>query len=258
MNTQNVTKFIKTVQNGIVKHSPEILTGLGIGGMFTATILAVKETPKALKTIEEVKAKEHKEELTAAETVKATWKHYIPAIITGASGALCIISANTIQTRRNAALVTACQISTTALNEYKEKVVETVGEETAKEIRDKIVEEKKETITNNPTTYIISSDEDIYIYEPISNQEFKSTTNKVEKAMIEMNKRLTSGCEHCISLNEFLGELRLKSSVVGNEIGWTASNVIDLTFEADINESGKPRLNIVYLIPPEHGYRDYY
>lgn len=258
MNTQNVTNFIKTVQKGIVEHSPEILTAVGIGGMFTSTILAVKATPKALKTIDEKKKEEQKEELTTVETVKATWKHYIPAAVTGVASAACIIGGNSIRAKRSAAILTAYQVSTTALNEYKDKVVEVVGEEKAKEIRDKVVEEKKETIANSHSTVIISSDEDIIVYEPISNQEFKSTTNKVEKAMIEMNRRLTSGSEFCISLNEFLGELKLNNSAVGHEIGWTAGRLIDLTFEADLNESGKPRLNIVYLTPPEHGYRDYY
>lgn len=269
MKTQNLTHFIKVIQKGLIDHSPEILTALGITGMASSMFMVAKATPKALKKIEEAEKEKHndlnpdefsvgKEPLTRMETVKAVWKTYAPAAITFTTSTACIVGAHSINARRNAALVTACQLSTTALNEYKEAAVEIVGEEKAKEIRDKIVEEKKETIANNPTTYIISSDEDIHIYEPISNQEFKSTTNKVEKAMIEMNKRLTTGCEHCISLNEFLNELKLKSSVVGNNIGWTASNVIDLTFEADINEHGKPRLNIVYLNPPEHGYRDYY
>ena len=37
------------------KHSPEILTGIGIVGMISTTVLAVRATPKALMLIEEKK-----------------------------------------------------------------------------------------------------------------------------------------------------------------------------------------------------------
>ena len=259
MKTQSVTNFIKSIQNGVVKHSPELLMGLGIGGMFATTIMAVKATPKALKQIESAK-QEKGEDLTKTETVKAAWKPYIPAAVTGVASMGCLLGANSIHTRRNAALVTAYQISTTALNEYKDKVVETVGEATAKEIRDKVVEEKKENITKNHPTYIIAMDDDVLMYEPLSNQEFKSTTNKVEKAAIEMNKYLTTGHSHSIALNEFLTELGLKKAPasVGEELGWYAGYTIDITFDVEMNDSGKPRLRIEYLVPPIRGYNEYF
>ena len=257
MKTQGVTNFVKAIQKGAVKHSPELLTAIGIVGMGVTTIMSVKATPKALKQIEEARD-EKGEDLTKIETVKAGWKPYIPAAITGVTSIICLLGANSIHTRRNAALVTAYQISTTALNEYKDKVVETVGEATAKEIRDRVVEEKKENIANSHPTFIIATDDDVLMYEPLSNQEFKSTTNKVEKAAIDLNWRLTSGSEFCISLNEFLRELGLKDSAVGDDVGWTDGSLIDFTFDLDMNDAGKPRLTLAYLTPPEHGYRDYY
>ena len=259
MNTQNVTNFFKAVQNGIVKHSPELLTAFGIVGMGATTVMAVKATPKALKQLD--KAKEEKgEDLTNVEIVKAGWKPYIPATVTGVMSIACLLGANSIHTRRNAALVTAYQISTTALNEYKDKVVETVGEATAKEIRDKVVDDKKENISNTHPTFIIATDDDVLMYEPLSNQEFKSTTNKVEKAAIEMNKYLTTGHSHSIALNEFLTELGLKKATasVGEELGWYAGYTIDLTFDVELNDSGKPRLRIEYLVPPVRGYDEYF
>ena len=39
MNKTNVTKFFKGIQSAMVKHSPEILTGIGVAGMLTSTIL---------------------------------------------------------------------------------------------------------------------------------------------------------------------------------------------------------------------------
>jgi len=85
MTKADVSKFLTNVKSSLSKHSPEILVGIGITGMVTTTVLAVKATPKALKLIEETKKEERKDKLTPIETVKATWKCYIPAAVTGVS-----------------------------------------------------------------------------------------------------------------------------------------------------------------------------
>lgn len=50
---KSVMKFIKTVKQGFGKRSPEILLGIGIASGITATVLAVKATPKALELLTE-------------------------------------------------------------------------------------------------------------------------------------------------------------------------------------------------------------
>ena len=49
----NLTEFIDATKQVVSKHSPEILTGIGIGGMIVSTVLAVQSTPKAMRLIEE-------------------------------------------------------------------------------------------------------------------------------------------------------------------------------------------------------------
>ena len=46
-------QFINTTKGYLSKHSPEILTGIGVTGMITSTVLAVSATPKALQLLEE-------------------------------------------------------------------------------------------------------------------------------------------------------------------------------------------------------------
>ena len=53
MNKPNMAALFKNVKMVLSNHSPEILTGLGIAGMITTTILAVSATPKALDLIAE-------------------------------------------------------------------------------------------------------------------------------------------------------------------------------------------------------------
>lgn len=90
---KSVTKFIKTVKRGFGKRSPEILLGIGIASGITATVLAVKATPKALELLTEKRYEKYGDtlkeddsyddmpELKPVEVVKTTWKCYIPAAI---------------------------------------------------------------------------------------------------------------------------------------------------------------------------------
>ena len=56
----------------ISKHSPEILTAIGIVGMITTSVMAVKATPKAIELLHEKESEVGK--LTPIETVKTAWK----------------------------------------------------------------------------------------------------------------------------------------------------------------------------------------
>lgn len=55
MPKHNLSSIAKSVRTAMKKHSPEILTGIGIAGMITTTVMAVRATPKALVLIEDKK-----------------------------------------------------------------------------------------------------------------------------------------------------------------------------------------------------------
>ena len=113
------------IVRGAQKHAPEILTALGITGFVTTVVLAVDATPKALKAIEE----EHPEGATKVEAVKSAAKYYIPAGLTGIASTACIIGANRVSARRNAALTAAYTLATEFAKDYKDAVIEQIGEE---------------------------------------------------------------------------------------------------------------------------------
>ena len=118
MNKLKVSKILKKAGAILSKKSPEILTGLGIAGMITTTVLAVKATPKALDLIAEAEDKKG-EYLTKKEIIVTTWKNYIPAGVTSAVSIACLIGASSVNARRNAALYSAYELSRTALSVSK-------------------------------------------------------------------------------------------------------------------------------------------
>ena len=254
MDKSNVTKFFNNAKAVLSKHSPEILTGIGVAGMITTTVLAVKATPKAMWLIEEEKYRLEKEDLTVIETVKAAWKPYIPAVITGASSIACVIGASSVSARRNAALATAYQMSRTALTEYKSKVIETIGEKKERVVRDKIAQDKVE---NNPVSksevYITEKGETLFL-DPLSQRYFKSDIEKVRKITNDLNYRMMN--EMYISLNEFYNELGLSGTKIGDDMGWNinTSGMIEIDFSSQITDDGKPCIVLEYMVEPRYDY----
>lgn len=255
MNKGNVTKIFKNAQVAVSKHSPEILTGLGIAGMITTTVLAVKATPKALLLLEDARH-EKGEALTKPEKVKAAWKPYIPAAVTGVVSVGCLIGASSVSARRNTALATAYQLSTTALSEYKEKVVETIGEKKEKIIQDKIAQEKVDKQPVEPSNVIITGSGKSLCYDPQFGQYFESTIDDIKRAVTELNYRMIDQGEEYVSLNDFYDEVGHERIDVGDELGWNVGRdgKIVVTTSAVIAKNNTPCIVIHYQVAPKYEY----
>lgn len=255
MNKPNMAKILKSAKTGISKHSPEILTGIGIAGMITTTVLAVKATPKALRLIEEKKKEEGVTELKPIETVKATWKCYIPATVTGVTSVACLIGASKVNARRNAALATAYKLSETALTEYREKVVETIGEKKEQVVREKVADEQ---IRRNPVSQrdvIITGKGKTLCFDPLSSRYFESDIELIRRAANNLNARILTQIGGYLSLNEFYDELDLPRIDIGDDFGWNLDNRIELDISSHVTEDGQPSLVIGHYNRPDYNYR---
>lgn len=270
MKKLNLTKIVQDTKNSMGKHSPEILTGFGIAGMFATVLLAVTATPKALKRIDAEKERRNEElskqaeeqgidiyekvtKLTPWEVTKATWKCYIPAAVTGTMSTVCLIGACSVNTRRTAALATAYKISETALHEYREKVIETIGEKKEEEVRDKVAQQK---LADNPVasnTVIITTKGNTLCYDAFSGRYFRSDIEKIRRAENALNRRMFT--DMYISLNEFYDELELEHTDIGRELGWNMDDgLLEIDFSSQLTEDGEPCLVISYNHSPKYEY----
>ena len=247
--------LIKTIRSGLAKHSPAILTALGITGMIGTTVLAVKATPKALDLIENKKEELDKDKLTVVETVKATWKCYAPAAVTCVTSAACLIGASSVHTKRNAALATAYKLSESALIEYRDKVVETIGEKKEQSVRDAIAKDhvEKNPVTNNEV--IITDRGYTLCYDELSGRYFYSDIEKIKKAAYELNRQMLN--DMYVSLNELYYELGLEGTKLGEQMGWNVDRgLIDLKFSATVSADDRPCIVLDYRVPPMYDYQN--
>lgn len=254
MKNSNVSKFIKNAQFTLSKHSPEILTGIGIAGMVTTTILAVKVTPKALMVLEDAQY-EKEDTLTVPEKVKACWKCYIPAAVTGTVSIACLIGASSVNVRRNTALATAYKLSETALSEYKEKVVETIGEKKEKAVKEAIKKDKMEKDPVQQQNIIVTGKGETLCYDELFGRYFKSDIDQLKKIENDLSFRMRN--EDYISLNEFYYEVGLDSVKAGDSLGWNIDRCpkgIELEYSSQLASDGTPCLVVGFSTPPQYDY----
>ena len=258
MGKLNVAGLFKNIRTGISEHSPEILTGIGIAGMVATTILAVKATPKAVVLLEEKREEENREKLSPVEVVKATWKCYIPAVVTGVTSIGCLIGASSVNSRRTAALATAYNLSKTALAEYKDKVVEQIGEKREKDIRDSVAKDKIERNPITNTEVIVTERGTSLCYDGIFGRYFRSDRDTINKAVNTINRRMITG-EMYVSLNEFYDEIGLSHVVIGDELGWNIDDgTIEIDYSSQLADDGTPCMVIGYNVAPKYNYSKFF
>lgn len=262
MNKSTIARFFKDTASAMSKNSPALLTGIGITGMITAAVLAVKSTPKAMRCIDakrdELELGED-EKLPVVETVKATWKCYVPSVVTGGVAIACLVGANSVNARRNAALATAYNLSTTALAEYKDKVTEVVGEKKEREIRDKVAEDKLKKNPSNQSTIIVTGKGNTRFMDSITKRRFTSDIETINRIVNRLNRRMIGGDDY-ISLNEFYYEIGLEGVDIGDDIGWNVMNgLIELPDppHAIVDDDGVPCIVLDYTVEPKRGFNKY-
>lgn len=261
MNKFNFAKIINDTKASMSKHSPEILTVIGVTGMITTTVLAVKATPKALTLMEEKKLEmshergEDVEKLTPVETVKTTWKCYVPAAVTGVVSTACLIGAQSVNAKRSAALATAYKFTESALREYKETVVETIGEEKERDIRTRIAQKHIDRDPMPNKQVIILGKDEHLCYDPISSRYFKITANALHEAEIELNRAMLHDISGYASVNDLYDELELEHIDIGDELGWNTSNLVKIELHGTkVAPDGSPCLVIDYVNAPRYNY----
>lgn len=267
----NTKEIVQSIKKDLHKNTPHILTGIGIGGMVATTVLAVKATPKALDLLRDERDRQNNEvmeynknlpdesddelylpivdRVSTKDAVKVAWRCYLPSVLLGTMSVVCLISASSVNTRRNAALATAYKLSETALNEYQDKVVELHGEDAHKEVVEAV---NKDQVEKNPPSNqvtIIGGSGESLCYDPISGRYFKSSIDAINRAANTLNKYMFDNMY--VSLNDFYDELGLDHVKVGDDLGWVVDKgIIEIWFSSQITEDNQACVVMNYDVEP--------
>ncbi len=254
---EQIIKAVSKLWKSTKKHSPEILTCVGITGLVSGTIMAIAATPKALLLVEQMKEEKNEDKLSALETVKATWKVYLPIAITEVVSAGCIVCAHSVTTRRSAALTTAYALSESALKEYQKKTKEIVGDKKEESIRDAIAKDRIEADPVTKTVVIDTGKGTTLCYDALFGRYFYSDIDAIKRAENEVNRYMMN--EMYIPLNFLYQELNMPEVGGGDILGWgMMDGFINILFSTQISDDGRPCLVISYQNPPRYDYQNRY
>ena len=263
MNLTPITHALRVVIAGVTRNSPILLTGLAVTGVVGTTIMAVQATPKAMHILELDRDRREKlsefgaiDPLKRQEVIKLVWKCYIPAAAMGLLTVACVVGANKISLRRNAALASVYSLTESALKEYQSKVVETIGENKERKIRDDIAQDHLNANPLSSNQVIITGGGDMLCYDSLSGRYFKSDIEKIRKVENKLNRELMVNMY--VSLNELYYELGLPDIDLGDDEGWDVDHIITFSFSSKIAENDQPCLVINYLVGPRAGYNKIY
>ena len=254
MNLAKVTAMSRKTIDIIKKHSPKILTGLGIAGMIITTITAVKATPKAMAAIEQ-KEKEENRELSVKEKIKVSWRYYLPSALTGSASIAALISASSISTRRETALAAAYALSENAFKDYQDKALDIVGEKKEQEIRDAVAKERMDKVPVINNEIITTGRGDTLCYDALSGRYFKSDIESIRKAENNFNRKMRDDVR--MTLNELYDEIGIPAISIGENLGWDINvgrGYVDFEFSSHLTDSGVPCLVVGHRNPPKYIY----
>lgn len=253
-----LANLVANMSKRLADNAPVILTAIGVTGTITTAVLAANAGYKAGAIIDNEQYTRDMRQggdvipLTFAEKVSSTWTLYIPAVGMGVLTVSCIIGANRIGARRAAAMAAAYSISERAFLEYRDKVVERLGDRQEERIRDDVAQDR---VAKNPVStseIIVTGNGDVLCYDTITGRYFKSSVEKLRKVQNDLNYEMINTFYQ--SLNDLFNLLNLPTTPFGEEVGWNSAKLLEFTFSGVLTEDGQPCIAVTYNYAPIRGY----
>lgn len=270
-----IKNMINKVKFNVVKHSPEILMGIGIAGVVTSTVLACRSTLKVkdiledketnMNNVKEVLA-EGREDYTEEDARKdktiimtttaiRIMKLYIPSVIIGAGSIACLLESHNVMRNRNAGLAAALAATTESFKQYRERVTEKYGDEVDKEMRYGIKKEKKEKDGKKTKEDIVvgCDEKELSGYARYFNESNINWTDDPQFNMMFLRQNQNWANDKLISqgylyLNDVYDALGFPKTKAGQVVGWV--------YDPKNNERGDNYVDFGIYDLNVRGYRD--
>lgn len=243
----NLSASAKHLSKFITDSSPMLLTAVGVAGITTTAILSGKASYRAALILDQ-----YEDELDPKEKVLAVWKLYIPAGVSLLTTCTVIILANRVGTRRTAAMAAALSLSERAFDEYKEKVVETIGKNKETKVRDDIAQDRVDKNPATKTEIHITGGGDVLCYDMYCGRYFRSDMETIKKAQNDTNYLILNN--YYASLTDFYSFLGLSRTTMSDDVGWNSDRLLEIRFSTTMSDDQKPCLAMDFQVEPIRGY----
>lgn len=249
--------------------STTILTGMGVSGVVTTAYLTGRASFKAAEIIEKDRASRKEKHLPISkdlvsdssfdldfkEKAKLIWPLYVAPVSVGATTITAIVMANHVASKKIAALAVASGISDRALQEYKAKVIEKLGEKKEMTIRDEIAQDRVNATANKEVLVIGAGD--VLCFDMMTGRYFQSTVEKIRQAENKINYEILN--HMYASLSSFYDLIDIPPTPYSDTVGWNGlTDRFEVLFSTVMSPDQRPCIAIDFTIPPTAEYTKLY
>ena len=252
----DIQHLATSIGKEIKRHTPTILTFLGVAGVGATAIMATKAGFKSAEQIVE-------HEIMTGEVIRdpktkldLVWRNYIPAASMALATAAFIIASNTISVKRQSALIGAYALSERALTAYRTHAEENLSPETKKRIKEKEAQTAiEQTPLPDDCLVDIPLNKDIFL-DKFTGQYFGSDVETIKDAMTEVNRKSLE--EGYASMNYFFSLIGARRTDIGEIMGWTEDRMLDVDLFPLETKDSRPCIVIDYHRMPVMEYHRVY
>jgi hypothetical protein len=252
----NIGAIVRRAQKASADNAPTILTALGVTGLVTTAVLTGKASFKAAEVLSKFEVGRdcdengHRVPIAFQKQTELLWRLYVPAVGVGAATITCILFANHISARRTAAIASAYSIAQEGFREYREKVLDKVGETKEKVIRDEVAQD---SVTKNPPpSTLILTDDNVLCKDAHSGRYFQSTLEDLKKAANDTNYQIL-GNDYA-SLTDYWERIGLSKTSESDEIGWNTDCQLEVLYGSALDDKNRPCITVDFRTTPTRGY----
>lgn len=237
--------MLRAAQRFTINNSPVIMTGIGAAGVVATAIMTGKAGYSAAMEIRDVEDG-RSEILSSKERAELVWKRFIPPAAVAMITLAAIIGANRVEARRAAALAAAFKISEKMADEYRQKVIETMGSKDEELMSSELAKERINRLDSLESLETFGSQE--LFYDSWSGRAFPCTREKVHAAVNQINHQINH--EFSASMSDFFDLIDQPRTGVSDEFGWNSDQLLEPWYTATLLPSGRAAIEIRYNVVP--------
>ena len=241
---------VRSLRLTIRQNAPVITTTLAIVSATATTVLAVNAGMSTRERLDAYKAEHEDEEIPTSVKIKQTWKIYIPTALMLASTITSIVALHRVGLNREASALALYKVSEQAFSRYRNKVVEKLGEDSEKEVREAVAQD---TINANPPSGdVVVVNGEVLCCDIYSGRYFQSSMEDINRAVNDFNRKIIH--ENYASLTEFYELVGLEANGSSDDVGWMTDALLEVSYSSVLTPDGRPCLAVDFRNSPVVDY----
>ena len=231
---------LNDVKSFLGKNSPTIFTCVSIAGVLSTVYTCHQDTIK--------------DEASKRRGNKKRWKNYIPTAISATTTIGCIVGSRYASFRQKEVLASAYLLSQTTLQEYQKKVIDQIGKNKERALREEVVQEiadRKEPVllySEGVSDVIDTHHGNTLFYDVPGERYFKSDINFLKTQVNDLNREVRTEME--FDWNELCYRWGLPWKKYGGDLIFDIDRPLEVSYVPEMMENGQVRILVDYELYP--------